>query len=98
MKLVDLGTSYVLLCLLVSLVATGAAMATELDNEFLLQKRYLNFPVSNGAPLRFISVIIDDQLVRDFGIELAPDKPDYWVFLDVSPFAFSNECVGKNLR
>jgi sucrose-6-phosphate hydrolase SacC (GH32 family) len=55
--------------------------------EFLLQKKYLNFPVKNGAKKRLIHLIIEDKIVREFGIELAPDEPDFWVFLDISDFA-----------
>jgi sucrose-6-phosphate hydrolase SacC (GH32 family) len=52
----------------------------------VLQKKYLNFPVKNGAEKHFINLIIDGKVVREFDIELAPDKPDFWVFLDVSEF------------
>lgn len=54
--------------------------------EFLLQKKYLNFPVKNGAKKRLIHLIINDKIVREFDIELAPDKPDFWVFLEISEF------------
>jgi fructan beta-fructosidase len=55
--------------------------------EFLLQKKYLNFPVKNGADKSLVHLIIDNKIVREFEIELAPDEPDFWVFLDVSDFA-----------
>jgi len=54
------------------------------EREFLLQKKYLNFPVKNGAEKRLIHLIIDGKIVREFEIELAPDEPDFWVFLDIS--------------
>jgi len=57
------------------------------EREFLLQKKYLNFPVKNGAQKRLIHLIIDNKIVREFEIELAPDEPDFWVFLDVRDFA-----------
>ena len=56
------------------------------SREFLLKKKYLNFPVKNGAEKRFINLIIDGKVVREFDIELAPDEPDFWVFLDISEF------------
>jgi fructan beta-fructosidase len=59
---------------------------TDKTREFLLNKKYLNFPVKNGAKKRLIHLIINDKIVREFDIELAPDKPDFWVFLDVSEF------------
>jgi len=55
--------------------------------EFLLQKKYLNFPVRNGADKRLIHLIIDNKIVREFEIELAPEEPDFWVFLDVRDFS-----------
>ena len=55
--------------------------------EFLLQKKYLNFPVRNGAEKRLIHLIIDNKVVREFEIELAPDESDFWVYLDNSDFA-----------
>ncbi len=54
--------------------------------EIVLQKKYLNFPVKNDAEKRLISLIIDGKVVREFDIELAPDEPDFWVFLDISEF------------
>ncbi len=53
---------------------------------FLLEKKYLNFPVKNGADKHLISLIIDDNVVREFEIELAPVEADFWVFLDVHEF------------
>jgi fructan beta-fructosidase len=49
-------------------------------------KRYLNLPVKTGGPKRRMSVRIDGSIVREFDIELADAKPDFWVFLDVSAF------------
>jgi fructan beta-fructosidase len=56
----------------------------------VLQKKYLNFPVKNGAEKRFINLIIDGKVVREFDIELAPEKPDFWVFLDIGEFRDRN--------
>ncbi len=55
--------------------------------EFLLQKKYLNFPVKNGAQKHLIHLIIDNKIIREFEIELAPDEPDFWVFLEIGDFA-----------
>jgi len=59
---------------------------TDKIREFLLQKKYLNFPIKNGAKKRLIHLIIDNKIVREFQIELAPGEPDFWVFLDVRDF------------
>ncbi len=56
------------------------------SHEFLLQKHYLNLPVKNGARKRFLQLVIDEQVVRDFDIELASAEPDFWVFIDVRPY------------
>ena len=56
------------------------------SRELLLKKKYLNFPVKNGAKKSLISLIIDGTVVREFEIELASDEPDFWVFLDISEF------------
>lgn len=54
--------------------------------EFLLNKKYLNFPVKNDAKKRLIHLIIDGKIVREFYIALAPTKPDFWVFLEIGEF------------
>jgi fructan beta-fructosidase len=58
----------------------------ERSMELALDKRYLNFPVRNGAPMRRVTVKIGEAVDRGFDIELALDKPDFWVFMDVSAF------------
>lgn len=60
--------------------------AASKTRQIVLQKKYLNFPVRNEAEKRIISLIIDNKVVREFDIELADDKPDFWVFLDISEF------------
>ena len=72
-----------------SLAATGAqkdGVMTSKTREFLLQRKYLNFPVKNGAKKCLIRLVINDKDVREFEIELAPDEPDFWVFLDIRDF------------
>jgi fructan beta-fructosidase len=64
---------------------------TDAKREFVAEKRYLNLPVKHGGPKRRLSVLLDGHAVRDFEIELADATPDFWVFLDLTPFQ------GKNL-
>ncbi len=59
---------------------------TEKTRDFLLRKKYLNFPVKTGAKKRLIHLIIDNKIIREFDIELAPKEPDFWVFLDIGAF------------
>jgi fructan beta-fructosidase len=59
---------------------------TDKTREFVLEKKYLNFPVKNGAKKRLIHLIVDDKIEREFEIELAPGEPDFWVFLETGTF------------
>jgi fructan beta-fructosidase len=54
--------------------------------EILLQSAYLNLPVKTGATMKRMVVSIEGGPVREFDIELAEESPDFWVFLEVSPF------------
>ena len=56
------------------------------ERAFQLHRKYLNFPVKNGAAKRRIRLFIGGQKVREFDIELATAEPDFWVYLDVSEF------------
>ncbi|MCF7709125.1 MAG: glycoside hydrolase family 32 protein [Verrucomicrobia bacterium] len=58
----------------------------ELSRRLTLENNYLNLPVKNGAPMRRMELRIKDRPVRAFDIELAPDSPDWWAYIDVRPF------------
>ena len=49
-----------------------------------ISKKYLNLPVSQGENRAKMKWNIDNKEDRSFVIRLASDKPDYWVFSDVS--------------
>lgn len=49
-------------------------------------KHYLNLPVKNGAPKRTLRLMVDGKTEREFQIELADGEPDWWAFMDLSPF------------
>jgi len=74
------------LCL-ASVVSAADAMATL---PLKLEKHYLNLPVKNGAPMRHVSLLVDGRVTREFDIELADDKPDWWTFLDLTSFKGSS--------
>jgi fructan beta-fructosidase len=57
-----------------------------------IDERYLLFPVKTGAPKRILRVYDGETVIREFEIELAEEKPDFMVFLNVSAF------MGKELR
>lgn len=52
-----------------------------------IKHHYLNLPVSHEAPLRRMSLEVEGKTIDDFEIAITHDKPDYWVFIDVSRWA-----------
>ncbi|AQQ70987.1 Levanase precursor [Limihaloglobus sulfuriphilus] len=65
----------------------------EKTREFNLTKKYLNLPVDNSAPKRYIDIIIDGKRVRQFDISISNKTIDYWVFLDISEFHGKNATI-----
>lgn len=63
-----------------------------LSHELTVDGPYLHLPVSNGARKRLMRLLDDDQLVRQFEIELADGEPDFWMETDVAPYQ------GRTLR
>ncbi|MEK7677125.1 MAG: GH32 C-terminal domain-containing protein [Verrucomicrobiota bacterium] len=61
-------------------------LLAEQKRDLVLEHRYLNLPVKNGAAKRRMSLLIGGRAVREFEIELADAQPDFWVFLEVTPF------------
>ncbi|HEY0456825.1 MAG TPA: glycoside hydrolase family 32 protein [Verrucomicrobiae bacterium] len=51
---------------------------------FKIEKRYLNIPIKNGAPLRVVTTLVDGKAEVRNDIELADGKPDWWAPMDVS--------------
>ena len=68
----------------VDVFAQGTATGASRDID--VEKPYLNFPVKNGAPMRHLSVLVNGKMERAFDIELADGKPDWWAFMDGTPF------------
>jgi fructan beta-fructosidase len=64
--------------------------------QFTFNKKYLNLPVKRGASQRLMHVLIEDQLVREFQIRLAPEKPDFWVYLELDQFQGKNGTLKIN--
>jgi sucrose-6-phosphate hydrolase SacC (GH32 family) len=61
-------------------------MLTKATREFRIDKRYLNFPIKQGAPDRTVTMLVDSHEMERNVIGLADDKPDWWAFVDVSGF------------
>jgi len=68
------------------IVLSDRRFAVDPRRTIRFEKRYLNLPVKTGAPKRRFRVRIDGRVVREFEIRLADQKPDFWVFLDLTPF------------
>jgi fructan beta-fructosidase len=58
----------------------------DVTREMLIEQPYLNFPVKTGAPKRRVTVLVGGKVERSFDIKLANGKPDWWAFLDATPF------------
>ena len=52
--------------------------------DFLIASRYLLLPVKTGGPKRIGTLMLDNNELRRFEIELADGPPDWWAPLDVS--------------
>lgn len=61
-------------------------MLHDVTREMVIENPYLNFPVKTGAPKRRVTVLVGGKAERSFDIELANGKPDWWAFLDATPF------------
>ena len=61
-------------------------MIKDATRDFTFNKKYLNFPVKIGAVYSFIHVLLGDEIVREFAIALAPNEPDFWVYMDLKDF------------
>ena len=57
-----------------------------ISREFLIDQKYLIFPIDNNAPSQRMTLAVRGEKVREFELELASDEPDFWVFLDTHEF------------
>lgn len=59
-------------------------LLTNAKREFVVEKRYLNIPIKNGAKQRVVTLLVDGKPFVRNDIELADGKPDWWAPMDVS--------------
>src|SRR5438552_18053193 len=67
----------------------GSARATRKNPQRALQAthRWANLPVTTGAPMRRMRLVMNGTVVREFYIELAETaEPQWWAVLDLKPF------------
>ncbi|MBI5387929.1 MAG: GH32 C-terminal domain-containing protein [Verrucomicrobia bacterium] len=62
------------------------ALLANVTREITVAKRYLHLPVKTGAPKRQMTFSIGGKVEREFEIELADAEPDWWAFMDLTPF------------
>lgn len=60
--------------------------------EIVAERKFLNLPIQNGASVRKAKLIVDGQPVREFTIECADARPDWWAAVDISAWR------GKTLK
>ncbi len=63
-----------------------------IGRDLTVDRKYLHLPVRSGAPMRLMRLIADGTMVRQFEIELAEDRPDFWTYTEVDAWK------GKTLR
>ena len=54
--------------------------------ELLIEKKYLNIPLRNGAAKRNMTIKIDGRLLGEFQTPLARSEPDYYGFFTYTLF------------
>jgi len=59
---------------------------SDVTRNFRLEKKYLNFPINHSSPVRVARLLIDGKIVREFRINLAEGKPEFWVYLEIDDF------------
>ena len=64
--------------------APPVAQLSHPKRDFKIDKRYLNLPIKNGAPMHPVSLLVDGRLETRNDIGLANGTPDWWAFVDVS--------------
>lgn len=62
------------------------AFLYDITREITFDNQYLNVPVKEGDGEQLMSIIVDDEKILEFSLELAMDEPDYWMFLDLNPW------------
>lgn len=63
--------------------------------QFVVNARYLNIPIKNGAAKRMVTLIVDGQDVVRNEIELADGTADWWAPMDVS--AWTGQTITLNV-
>lgn len=76
--------SVVKILILLELMGFGGRSLPAQTRSLTITKRYLNLPVSQTQNRGTMQFRVNDKQERSFKIRLATDKPDYWVFCDMT--------------
>lgn len=76
------------LCLLINFSVTAQIKndSNTHDLSITILKKYINLPISHSVERSNMSFEADGKPLVEFVVRLAPSKPDYWVFYDVSAY------------
>ena len=75
------------------IVQTENAVLENKTRELKVTKRYLNMPVKTGTPKKWMRLLQNGKLIREFDIELCADDPSFWAFMDMEQFQGENLTV-----
>ena len=83
------ANSFLRCALFTGLLAAGlrghALLAQVLNSETLrITHKLLNVPINRSAEARLFQIALDGKVKREFPLQLADEKIDYWVAIDVS--------------
>lgn len=87
-----LKINYLLIVLSFLLISSCSTKDQKIENSevneisMAVKSKYLNLPVSQSADRAKMTLNADGKQFKEFVIRLAPDKPDYWVFWDISKY------------
>ena len=71
---------------LASLILFASISLFAQERTIAISKRYLNIPVDRTGEMHVFQIKVDGIERREFPVQLAERRPDYWIFLDVSEF------------
>jgi fructan beta-fructosidase len=73
-------------CLLLIGFIFSAFVVQASDIKIKITKNYLNIPVGKQARMKLIKIYSGNKERREFPVQLAEQKVDYWIFIDVTEF------------
>ncbi|WP_018612041.1 DUF4980 domain-containing protein [Segetibacter koreensis] len=79
---------HIFFCIMVFCLSVKVSTAQSRREEIEIKagQKYLNFPISESDELKKTRIIINGKVFDEFTLSLSQNKPDYWVFFDVSNF------------